>query len=268
VGVAELCYNAINRTVFFGGDPDLPGQIAAAAEAGFRLFGPDTFSLDAWTAASKPVEELAERLEAAGMRCFEIAALDVGEEGPTLEQARHVAEMAAVLRPEWILTNVMSAPIDDRLLATFAQVCDVFAESGARPAVEYLPWTPVDSIAAARVLVDHVGVDRAGILFDTWHHFRGPDTYAELEAAPLELVAYVQFDDALPMVSDDLVAETCERRVFPGEGEFDLEGYCTRMRAKGFDGVVSVEILNAEWRTGDLREYARRCYGSSARYWS
>src|SRR5205823_4766245 len=167
-----------NRTVFFGGDPDLPGQIAAAAEAGFRLFGPDTFSLDAWTAASKPVEELAERLEAAGMRCFEIAALDVGEEGPTLEQARHVAEMA-----------------------------------------------------------------------------------------PLELVAYVQFDDALPMVSDYLVAETCERRVFPGEGEFDLEGYCTRMRAKGFDGVVSVEILNAEWRTGDLREYARRCYGSSARYW-
>ena len=141
MGVAELCYNAINRTVFFGGDPDLPGQIAAAAEAGFRLFGPDTFSLDAWTAAGKPVEELAERLEAAGMRCFEIAALDVGEEGPTLEQARHVAEMAAVLRPEWILTNVMSAPIDDRLLATFAQVCDVLAESGARPAVEYLPWT-------------------------------------------------------------------------------------------------------------------------------
>ncbi len=26
------------------------------------------------------------------------------------------------------------------------------------------------------------------------------------------------------------------------EGEFDLEGYCARMRAKGFDGVVSVEI--------------------------
>ncbi len=48
------------------------------------------------------------------------------------------------------------------------------------------------------------------------------------------------------------MAETIGRRAFPGEGEFDLDGYCTRMRAKGFDGVVSVEILNDEWRQGDI----------------
>jgi sugar phosphate isomerase/epimerase len=150
-------------------------------------------------------------------------------------------------------------------------VCDVLATVGARPAIEYLPFTPANSIATTKVLIDHVGVERAKILFDTWHHFRGPDTYADLEEAAVDLVAYVQFDDARPMIGDDLVSETIYRRTFPGEGEFDLDGYCDRIKAKGWDGVVSVEILDQEWRdgsAGSLHEFAQRTYESSARYWT
>lgn len=264
--MAELCFNTFNRSAYLGVDPDLPDQITAAAAAGFRLFGPDVFSLDAWLAADRRIEELTAMLDANGMRCFEIAALDLGEERETIGHAEHLAELAFFLRPSWILTNV-GAPIDDALCRTFAKVCDVLEPSGARPAVEYLPFTPADSIAAAQVLVDHVGRDRAGILFDTWHHFRGPDTFAELDAAAPDLVAYLQFDDALPMEGDDLVAETLHRRTFPGEGEFDLERWCRIMRDKGFDGTVSVEILNEEWRGRDLREFARRAHDSAAVYW-
>jgi sugar phosphate isomerase/epimerase len=264
--VAQLCFNTFNRSAWFGVDPDLPGQIDAAAAAGFGLFGPDSFSLDAWTAAGRGVDELRARLDDRGVRCWEVAALNIADEATTLESSKRIAEHAHALGASWVLTNV-GAPIDDRLCETFAQACTILAGAGARPAIEYLPFTPANSIATAQRLVDHVGRDRAGILFDTWHHFRGPDTDAELEAAPLDLVAYVQFDDALPMQSDDLVEETMHRRTFPGEGEFDLERYCALMRDKGFDGVVSVEILNAEWRDGDLAEFARRVYESAARYW-
>jgi sugar phosphate isomerase/epimerase len=268
--MAQLCFNTFNRSAFFGVEPDLPGQIDAAAAAGFRLFGPDTFSLDAWVESGREVQQLADLLDSRGMRCWELAALNLTTRDETLTAARQVAAHAAVLRPEWILTNV-GAPIDRDLCDTFSMVCDVLADVGARPAIEYLPFTPAHSIATARTLVDHVGTDRARILFDTWHHFRGPDDDADLEAAPVELIAYVQFDDAQPMMSDDLVAETVDRRAFPGEGEFDLAGYCSRIRAKGWDGVVSVEILDAAWRDGSagtLEEYARRAFESSARYWT
>ena len=57
-------------------------------------------------------------------------------------------------------------------------------------------------------------------------------------------------------------------RTFPGEGTFDLDKFCATMRAKGFDGAVSVEILDAEWRARDPFEFARRAYTTSARYWS
>jgi sugar phosphate isomerase/epimerase len=264
--VAELCFNTFNRSAWFGVDPDLPGQLRAAADAGFRLLGPDVFSLDAWVGTGRTLGELAAMLDAQGMRCWEISGLEVGEAEASLASARHICELASVLLPPWVLTNIV-APIDPSLCDTFSRVCDVLAEADVRPAIEYLPFTPANSIATTRVLVDHVGRDRAGILFDTWHHFRGPDTDADLEAAPLDLVAYVQFDDALPMTGDDLMAETIGRRAFPGEGEFDLDRYCAIMRGKGFDGVVSVEVLNDGWRDGDLGEFARRAYESTARYW-
>jgi sugar phosphate isomerase/epimerase len=269
--MTRLCFNAFNRSAYLGVDPDLPAQIDAAAAAGFPLFGPDVFSLDAWTAAGHDLEELQTRLRDRGIHCWEIAALDLGDHDRTLADARHLAELAEVLRPSWILTNV-GAPVDEQLGATLAAVCDVLEPVGARPAIEYLPFTPGDRIAAARTLVDAVGTNRAGILLDSWHHFRGPDTDADLEALPLDYIAYLQFDDALPIEAEDpshvdLVAETLNRRTFPGEGEFDLDRWCATIAAKGFGGVVSVEVLNEHWRTGDLREYARRAFESASRFW-
>lgn len=265
--MAELCFNTFNRSAWYGVDPQLLDQIDAAANAGFKLFGPDVFSIDEFVAGGGSVDEIASHITARGMRCWEIAALNIADRDTTIRDAHRIAGYAEVLRPNWILTNV-GAPIDDALGATFDAACTILAAAGARLAVEYLPFTPANSIAAAKQLVDYVGTDRAKILFDTWHHFRGPDTWAELEAVPFDLVAYVQFDDAAPMSSSDLVAETMANRTFPGEGEFDLSGYCERMKAKGFDGVVSVEILSEVWRPGDLTEFARRAYDSSRRFWS
>jgi sugar phosphate isomerase/epimerase len=213
------------------------------------------------------VRELASMLADHDMGCFEIAAMHIGEPGEARAAAREVAAWAAVLKPKWVLSNI-GAPIDATMCDTFDDVCTILADSGCRPAIEYLPFTPANSIATSQVLVDHVGRDRAGILFDTWHHFRGPDTWADLEAAPLDLVAYVQFDDAYPMTSEDLPAETVSCRAFPGEGEFDLDRYCSTMRTKGFVGVVSVEILNDGWRANpDLEAFARRAFDTTARYW-
>jgi sugar phosphate isomerase/epimerase len=267
--VAELCFNTFNRSAYLIDDPDLPTQIGAAAAAGFTWFGPDSFSLTAWQAGGRSLTELRDLIDAHGLAVWEIAALDLGARDATLAQAEAIAAQAAVLGPRFVLTNV-GAPVDDALCGLFDEVCDLLDADGggARPAIEYLPFTPANSIATTMPLLDHVGHDRAKILYDVWHHFRGPDTFAELEAAPVDTIGYVQFSDALATVGDDLVHETLERRTFPGEGVFDLTGYCERMRAKGFDGVVSVEILNSEWRNADQYEFARRAFDSTARYWA
>jgi sugar phosphate isomerase/epimerase len=265
--MATLCFNAFNRSAWFGVDPDLPAQIDGAAAAGFTLFGPDVFSLVTFRDAGGSIDEIADRLGEHGMRCFEIAALMVGDdEADALVQADVIAGLAAVLRPDWVLTNVVT-PVDDRLLATLLRCADVIGGAGAGLAIEYLPWTPVAGARVALDVASHVGLDRVKVLLDVWHHFRGPDEWADLDAVPGEAVAYLQFSDALPVIGDDVMAETLARRVFPGEGEFDLDAWCAHVRAKGFDGVVSVEVLNDELRDLDPREFADRAFTATARYW-
>jgi sugar phosphate isomerase/epimerase len=264
--VTELCFNAFNRSAWFGVDPLLPEQIRAAGAAGFPLFGPDVFSITAHLEQGGSVEQLADVLEESGVRCYEIAALMVGTDDADA-QAEQIAAYATVLRPEWVLTNVM-APVDDGVREQFARCAAVIADQGARLAVEYLPWTPVPSASTAYELVASVPETEARVLPDVWHHFRGPDTWAQLDALPLDAIAYVQFSDALPMTSDDIVDETVSRRVFPGDGEFDLDTYCEHLRAKGFDGVVSIEVLSAAMRDMDPSEFTRRAFAAAKRYWA
>jgi len=260
----------MNRSAFILGDedPDLPGQIDAAGRAGFHWIGPDGFSIGRWCEGGGTVEELADRIEAAGMRTFELPVLLVGDDAAqTRARTDELAAIARVLKPNFVQLNVEST-VDDAVLDELQRARDVFGHVGVKLAVEYLPWLPgIRNLQSARALMERAGIEGAGIIVDTWHFFFSDDTWDDLTALPLDEVAYVQFDDHPAIESDDLVAETIDRRAMPGEGRFDLERFCGLMRDKGFDGVVSCEILSRETRRMDLYEFARRVHSSSRTFW-
>jgi sugar phosphate isomerase/epimerase len=266
--MTEFGVNSMNRSPFlWAGDPDLPGQIRGASAAGFRWFGPDVFSLDAWRQDGGALEEIRDLLADEGLGCWELPGFMVGADAEaTLEQARGAAEIAAVLAPHWIPVAIEGPP-DAAVRDSYRRCADLFEPLGARLAMEFLPYKDVRSIGQASDLVEAVGPDRTGMILDSWHFFRGPDGWVELDGLPLELIAYVQFDDALPLTGDDLSSETIHRRALPGQGELDLAGFAARMVAKGFAGVVSVEILSEELRPLPPGEYARRVFDSASPYW-
>jgi sugar phosphate isomerase/epimerase len=143
----------------------------------------------------------------------------------------------------------------------------MFADAGARMAVEFSPLGSVASIRDGLQVVAAAGTDRAGLLIDTWHFFSGDSTWEDLAEVPLELIGYVQFDDALPRISEDPMDETMNRRTMPGDGTFDLERFATTLLARGWSGLVSVEVLNRDLAKLPVAEFARLAYTSSARYW-
>jgi sugar phosphate isomerase/epimerase len=266
--MVTFSFNAFNQSPYLGTQFDLPTQIDAAAAAGFDYFGPDAYALEAWIAAGGSLEPLADRLAAHDMRCWEIAAgLILAGRAESVAAATSMLPLASALRPTWVQINV-GAPVGEETPSILAEICDILRPSGAKVALEYLPFTPLSSVVESVRLAEQIGFDRAGVLIDSWHHFRGPDSDQDLDAVPLDAIAYVQFDDALPAISADLRDETVNRRTFPGEGEFDLHGFCGRLKAKRFDGVVSVEIINAEWRDKDIFAFARRAYDSTVPYWA
>jgi sugar phosphate isomerase/epimerase len=265
--VAELCFNLFNESAFFGHLPDIERQVRAAKAAGFRAVGPDVFSLARYQQEGRSLERLAEWIAGEGLRCPEISVLMIGEDpGETDAQLALLEPAVRALRPQWVVVNSDVDP-NARTAAELRRAAERLRALGARIAIEYLAMLRVNSIASSLELIERAGVTDAGVLVDTWHFFLGPDTWEDLARLPPERLAYVQFDDHPPLAGSDLREETVDRRVFPGEGRFELERFCRELRARGFDGLVSIEILSKRWRGGDIEVFARRAFETSAPYW-
>jgi len=257
----------MNTSTLFGSSESLLSCIGDAADAGFEFFGADVWTLDTWRARGGSLHELRALMRRRHVECWHVAALIVtGSEG-VVRQAEHIGQWAADLSARWVVTNVLHPP-DEGLVHELERAAQVLNGFGSRMALEYVPYSPLSSVVAAAELAERLGSARAGVMCDTWHHFRGPDTPDDLRALALQSLAYVEFDDALPMVSTDLRLETRDRRTFPGGGEFRLDEFVSTIKSKGFDGVVSVEVLSADWRSRNHREFAYRAFESALRWWS
>jgi sugar phosphate isomerase/epimerase len=238
---------------------DLGELVDAASAAGFAALG---------LVASRAGAEAASAYAAAELRCHELLALIVGEDGAsTVRYAERLAEAAALADAEWVLTTFQVG-----LAADTAKVIErcaaMFADAGAAMAVEFSPLGPVPSISEGLDVVRAAGAGRAGLMIDTWHFSFGESTWDDLAAVPLEQIAYVQFTDALAPVSDDRMRETMNRRALPGDGVLELDRFASTLLERGWEGLVSVEVLNEELRAIPVRAFARRAYEATARYWS
>jgi len=261
----ELCLNLFQYSTMFGAGAPVETTLEAARDAGFQLVGLDVFSLDDAGLAPGTLRPLLDRH---GVRCFEVLGLAVNaSDDETMDAARRAAHWVGETGAEWVLT-VVDAPVDEALVDRFGRAADVVRDAGGRLALEFLPYLPVATVDGARALCDSVGADRAAVLVDSWHVFRGPDTLEQVAAMPAGSIAYVQFDDALPLVGE-LADEVMARRVWPGEGEFPLTDFRDAISATGYAGPVSVEVLNAAWRDEgvDVRDFARDAVRTCAPYW-
>ena len=263
--MTRLLYETIQFSPFVGGDVELATQFEAAAAAGYDGVGIDVWSVDRHLERGGTVRELTDALERTGLRCVELQALVLHDEMPPITRPPRFVELVDAFRPEIVMSGFPTMPTDADIEA-FRVAVDAVTVHGATVALEFLPMVPINTIAKTLDVVRRVG-GRVGVCVDTWHFFRGPDTWVELEALPAADLAYVQFNDALPLASSDLMTETLQRRTVPGAGEFELGRFSKIMRAKGYDGPVAVEVMSAELRVEGVDAYARKCLAAARSFW-
>jgi sugar phosphate isomerase/epimerase len=233
--------------------------VPMTAAAGFTGFGMTGARITAETPAI---------FEAAGIRCHEVMALLITDNDEvTLNWAERLAHSAALVSAPWI-TTVFVAELDERRLHLVERCAAIMAEAGAGMAVEFSPAGSIRSIREGLAVVEAVGADRAGLLVDSWHFHVGSSTWEDLEQLRPEQIAHVQFSDVQAPISANTMDETMERRVMPGDGLADLDRFATTLLEAGFDGLVSVEVLNRELRELPVAEFIERAYRSSVGYWT
>ena len=103
-----------------------------------------------------------------------------------------------------------------------------------------------------------------GLLIDTFHFYVGENTLGDLEKIPPEKISLVHFHDAADRPRDELRDED---RLYPGEGVIDLGGFCRVLKDKGYEGPLSVELINPKlWETASPKEMASKAWESLKPY--
>ena len=265
--MADLAFATLNHSPLVEPHADVLTQIAAAADAGYSMLSPDVFSVRAHLAAGGSLAQLADALADRQLACLDLAGLTIGaDEARTKHEADGLLEMARALGATWMQVRVVDE-VDDGIRSQFEWSADQFGASGVGLAVEFSPLTKVKTIGDARELIAGAGADaRAGVIVDTWHFFRGNDEWPDLEALPVDELAFVQFSDGLP-AGKDPGHDTLHRRALPGQGEFDLERFSSCLRAKASRGPVSIEVLSQDLRALSVEEFALRTMETSLPYW-
>ncbi|WNJ90483.1 sugar phosphate isomerase/epimerase [Bosea sp. 685] len=135
-------------------------------------------------------------------------------------------------------------PEHGRLVANFAELCDLAAGFGLGVDLENMPWRQVATIQdAARVVLE---AERAngGVLVDALHLTRGGGTPADLREMPPHLIRSAQLCDAgadRPVSVEAIIQEARGGRLLPGQGVLPLHNLLTELPA---DVTLSVEVPN------------------------
>jgi len=73
----------------------------------------------------------------------------------------------------------------------------------------------------------------------------------------------VHFHDADNIPLDNI---SDEHRLFPGEGVIDLKKFCKILREKGYNGPLSVELINPNLWKIPPKEIAKKAWDSLEKY--
>lgn len=138
---------------------------------------------------------------------------------------------------------------------------------GVRIQLETMAWAPIHSLALGLEVLDEVGMDNTGISIDTWHFYAGGETTPE-DVAKMDknLMCNIHFCDGRRPRAGEAWDEEVQRAYYPGEGEIPLQEYADAIKATGYDGPWSIELISRKHWQEDSRVVARRLYEGLSAY--
>lgn len=130
----------------------------------------------------------------------------------------------------------------ERAVVSLAQAGQWAAGFGVRLALEFRGAdTFCASLDTAVRLVAGCGEPNVGVCLDVFHFFKGPSKEADLDLLSPANLFWVQVCD-LAGVPRELATDA--DRILPGDGDLPLRNLLGKLRARGYDGMVSLELMN------------------------
>ena len=263
----ELCFNEM--TVMKNGT--LPEDIALCAQAGFSAVELRKGTLLRYLRGGGTLEALRQTLEeqhvrAASLNALESVSFQTKAGGRMLRELSDwcfaacrvlgcgcMEVIASFNVPEGISAAAICRETADSLL----RLSDAAADYGVRLALEFMavPGSSVRTFAQCAEILEAVDRANVGMLLDTWHFCAGGSQPEELSALRGDRLFMVHVSDCPARAP--FTAQRAES-YWPGEGDAPLEELLRSVRATGYDGPCSVEVMDPNVLALPAEEAIRR----------
>lgn len=181
----------------------------------------------------------------------------------SMQDVFHLAHVAG--------TDLVNAPLgfaapdsEQEIVDCFAALCEAAKQEGLRVSLEFMPFNRVANLETAARIVKQAGCNNGGIMFDCWHHHRGGGQPDDILDVPGDYFFALQLDDALPQPMDDILQETLNHRLLPGQGCIDLVQTLRNLQALGAQVICDIEVFSKDLTPLDAAERAHRMYASAS----
>jgi 4-hydroxyphenylpyruvate dioxygenase len=242
----------------------LPEKLEAAAAIGFdgvEIFDNDLLTFDG---SPREVREIATGLGLAitifqPFRDFE--AMPEPLRSRNMDRAERKFDVMQSLGTDLVLvcSSIHPSSIDDdsRAAADLAEMADRAARRGLRVGYEALAWgRHVNRWRRAWKIVQCANHPALGLIVDSFHTLAVEDDASDLAALPAERLFFVQLADA-PRLALDALSWSRHFRNFPGQGQLAVADFLRSVLASGYQGPLSLEVFNDEFRAAPARMIAR-----------
>ena len=239
---------------------DLAEKLQAIAAAGFD--GVEIFENDFLTFGAGPgeIRRMAADLglEITLFQPFrDFEGLPEPQRARAFERARRKFALMQELGTDLMLicSNVSPSALGgiDRAAADFYELGELAAGFGVRVGYEALAWgRHVSDHRDAWEVVRRAGHPRVGLILDSFHTLSRKIDPNSIRSIPGDKIFIVQLADA-PLIDMDLLYWSRHFRNMPGEGDLPVVAFMRAVAAAGYDGPLSLEIFNDQFRGGSPR---------------
>ncbi len=145
----------------------------------------------------------------------------------------------------------------DRAAADFRELGERAARRGLRVGYEALCWgRHVNDHRDAWEIVRRADHSAIGLVLDSFHSLAKGIASETIRSIPGEKIFIVQLADA-PLIHMDLLHWSRHLRNMPGEGDLPVRDFVRSVCTTGYDGYLSLEIFNDQFRGGSAKIVAR-----------
>ncbi|SSC65947.1 bifunctional sugar phosphate isomerase/epimerase/4-hydroxyphenylpyruvate dioxygenase family protein [Ciceribacter selenitireducens] len=170
------------------------------------------------------------------------------------DRAERKFDLMAELGTDLMLICSNTSPVSlggiDRAAADFRELGERAAKRNLRVGYEALAWgRHIHDHRDAWEIVRRADHQNIGLILDSFHTLARKIDVNSIRSIPADRIFIVQLADA-PLIDMDLLYWSRHFRNMPGEGDLAVTDFMRAVAATGYDGYLSLEIFNDQFRGG------------------